>query len=95
MAPVAPAPVAVHPTMHPTTYPAPDYAVAAALPPLTRGRFPVGRVVGIGVVALALVGGGVVGWQFLGPKGGADSPEEPARQSSTPPCPRTCSACST
>lgn len=76
--PAAAAPTVLAP--HPATYPPPDYAVPAALPPDTRGRFPLGRVVGIGVVALALVGGGVVGWQFLGPKGGADTPEQAVRQ---------------
>jgi hypothetical protein len=75
-----PAPVPAHPTMHPTMHPAADYAVPAALPPRPRGRLHLGRVVGIGVVALALVGGGFVGWQFLGPKGGADSPEQAVRQ---------------
>ncbi len=59
---------------------APEYAVPAALPPRERGRVPVGRIVGVGLVVLALAGGGLVGWQFLGPQGGAESPEQAVRQ---------------
>ena len=68
------------PVAQPVTQPGPDYAVPAALPPAAGGRFPVGRVVGVGALVLALAGGGLVGWQFLAPKGGADSPEQAVRQ---------------
>ncbi len=53
----------------------PDYAVPATLAPTPRtGR--AAKLVGVGALALALTGAGVVGWQVLGPNdGGADSPE--------------------
>lgn len=79
--PVAPpAQPVTHPVTQPVTQPGSDYAVPAALPPTAGGRFPVGRVVGVGALVLALAGGGLVGWQFLAPKGGADSPEQAVRQ---------------
>jgi hypothetical protein len=79
-APLPAAPVAALAPVQPLGQPAPEYAVPAALPLRERGRLPLGRVVGVGLVVLALAGGGLVGWQFLGPKGGADSPEQAVRQ---------------
>ncbi|HCB06755.1 MAG TPA: hypothetical protein DEQ43_21360 [Nocardioides bacterium] len=58
---------------------APEYAVPTGLPPAVGGGVPVGRTLGVVAVVLALVAAGLVGWQFLRPRGGADSPEEAVR----------------
>ena len=62
----------VSPAASPQT---PDYP-SVPLPADRRGSFPIGRVLAATGLVLALVGGGFVGWQLFGPKGGAGSPEE-------------------
>lgn len=56
--------------------PAPEYAVPSTSRP-GKGR---GWLVGVAALVLAVGGAGVVGWQLLGPTGGAESPEAAAEQ---------------
>lgn len=70
----APAPYAAPPA-GPPSGPV-DYAVPQQLPPIDGGRrAPVGKILGIGALVLALAGGGIVAWAVLRPQGGADTPE--------------------
>lgn len=87
--PVPPVPpVPTGPVTHapPPYVPAPvgapvDYAVPQQLPPIGTGRrAPVGKIVGIGALVLALAGAGVVAWAVLKPRGGAESPEAAVEQ---------------
>ena len=84
----APAPTAPPPYVAPPTAPPPyvapppvDYAVPSQLPPGDTGRrAPVGKILGIGTLVLALAGAGVVAWAVLRPQGGAESPEAAVEQ---------------
>ena len=70
----APAPYAAPPAAPPAG--PVDYAVPQQLPPLEGGRrAPVGKILGIGALVLALTGGAIVAWAVLRPQGGADTPE--------------------
>lgn len=53
-----------------------DYAVPQQLPPAYQSpNVPVGRIMAIGALVIAMGAAGLVGWQVFGPKGGAESPE--------------------
>lgn len=73
-APVA-APVAAPAAAPAGPGPRPDVLAPAALAPTSGpARLGAGKLLGFGALALALVGGGAVAWQVLGPSGGADDP---------------------
>lgn len=67
------------PPAPPPPMPPPPMAQPPMPPPAgTGGGAPVGRIVAIGGLVLALLAAGFVAWHFFWPRGGADSPEEAA-----------------